>query len=152
MGYDVNIKEEPDELVASVRRRIEPERIGEMVPEAFERLMGCVAPDGYGQGMPGLVMHDMRDHEVADVEVFVPIAERFEPPEGVQVAVLEGGAMAATIHTGPYDASGAAYDALTIWIDESGRRITGPPRERYLNDPHVVGLDRAKTEIEFPVA
>ena len=53
MGYDVNIKEEPDELVASVRRRIEPERIGEMVPEAFERLMGCVAPDGIRAGHAG---------------------------------------------------------------------------------------------------
>jgi effector-binding domain-containing protein len=70
----------------------------------------------------------------------------------VEVGVLEGGTMAATIHTGPYDASGAAYEALMTWIDDRGRQPVGPPRERYLNDPHVVGLDRAETEIEVPVA
>lgn len=152
MAYDVTIKDEPDELVASIRTRIRPERIGEVIPDAFERLMGCVGPIGYGNGMPGIVMHEMREPEVADIEVFMPVADRFDPPEGVEVTTLRGGTMAATVHTGPYDASGAAYEALTEWIDEHGRQIVGPPREHYLNDPHVVGMDRAETEIEVPVA
>jgi effector-binding domain-containing protein len=37
-------------------------------------------------------------------------------------------------------------------IDEHGERVVGPPRERYLNDPNVVGMERAETEIEFPIA
>ncbi|HET6713844.1 MAG TPA: GyrI-like domain-containing protein [Actinomycetota bacterium] len=152
MLYDVTIKEEPDELVASIRTRIRPERIGDVIPDAFERLMGCVGPVGYGNGMPGIVMHEMREPEVADIEVFMPVADRFDPPEGVEVTTLRGGTMAATVHTGPYDASGAAYEALNEWIDEHGRQIVGPPREHYLNDPHVVGMDRAETEIEVPLA
>ena len=152
MPYDVTIKEEPDELVASIRTRIRPERIGEVIPDAFERLMACVGPVGYGDGMPGIVMHEIREPEVADIEVFMPVAGRFDPPEGVEVTTLHGGTMAAVVHTGPYDASRAAYEALTEWIDEHGRQILGPPREHYLNDPHVVGMDRAETEIEVPVA
>jgi effector-binding domain-containing protein len=152
MFYDVMIKEEPDELVASIRQRIVPDRIPDVIPYAFERLMECVGPVGYGDGMPGIVMHEMRKTEVADIEVFMPVAEPFDPPEGVEVTTLHGGTVAATVHTGPYDGSGAAYEALTAWIDEHGRQITGPPREHYLNDPHVVGMDRAETEIEFPVA
>ena len=35
MPYDVMIKEEPDELVASIRTRIRPERIGEVIPDAL---------------------------------------------------------------------------------------------------------------------
>ena len=42
MRYDVMIKEEEDELVASIRSRIAPERIGSVIPDAFERLMACV--------------------------------------------------------------------------------------------------------------
>jgi effector-binding domain-containing protein len=151
MAFDVLIKEEPDELVASIRSRIAPERIGEVIPDSFERLMACVGPVGYGRGMPGIVMHEMREPEVADIEVFMPVAERFDPPAGVTVTTLQGGTMAATVHTGPYDESGPAYEALTGWIDEHHRQIVGPPREHYLNDPHLVGMERAETEIEFPV-
>ena len=152
MPYDVTIKDEPDELVASIRTRIRPERIGEVIPDAFERLMGCVGPIGYGNGMPGIVMHEMREPEVADIEVFMPVAGRFDPPEGIGVSTLRGGTMAAVVHTGPYEASRAAYEALTDWIDEHGRQILGPPREHYLNDPLEVGMERAQTEIEVPVA
>jgi AraC family transcriptional regulator len=152
MSYDVMLKEEPDELVASIRTRIRPESIGEQIPDAFRRLMACVGPVGYGEGMPGIVMHEMREPDVADVEVFMPIAARFEPPEGVEVTTLRGGTMVSTVHTGPYDATKPAYEALTAWIEEHDRWIAGPPREYYLNDPGEVGMDRAETEIEFPVA
>jgi effector-binding domain-containing protein len=152
MTYDVMIKEEPDELVASIRRRIAPEQISEVIPDAFEHLMTAVGPVGYGDGMPGIVMHEMRPPEVADVEVFMPVAERFEPPAGVDVTTLRGGTMVATVHTGPYGESGPAYQALTEWIDDHGKQIVGPPRELYLNDPNVVGMEHAETEIEFPVA
>jgi len=53
MVYEVTIKDEPDELVASIRTRIKPERIGEVIPDALERLVACVGPVGYGDGMRG---------------------------------------------------------------------------------------------------
>ena len=152
MAYDVTIKEEPSELVASIRRRIASERIGEVIPEAFGRLARCVEEVGYGHGMPGIVLHEVREPTSVDVEVCMPVAAMFDPPEGVQVRVLPGGTMAAVVHTGPYDASQPAYDALTAWITDHGWTAIGPPREHYLNDPHVVGIDRAETEIELPVA
>jgi effector-binding domain-containing protein len=151
MPYDVMVKEEPDELVASIRWQVAPDRLRTVIPEAFERLMVCVGPIGYGPGMPGIVMHEMRPDEMADVQVFMPVAREFDPPEGVTVERLSGGTMAMTIHTGPYDQVGTAFEALAGWIDEHGERIVGPPREYYLNDPFVVGMDHAQTEIEFPI-
>jgi effector-binding domain-containing protein len=150
MPYDVMVKEEPEELVASIRWQVEPDRLGEVIPEAFGRLMACVGPVGYGQGMPGLVMHEIREDR-ADVEVFMPVAREFDPPGGVSVHRLLGGTMAMTVHTGPYDGCQPAYEALTAWIAEHGRRTVGPPREYYLNDPNVVGMDNAQTEIEIPI-
>ncbi len=152
MVYDVMIKEEPDEKVATIRRRITPDRIPQVIPDAFRRLMDAVGPAGYGEGMPGTVIHEMRPAEVADIEVFMPVAEAFEPPEGIEVTTLPGGTMAATVHTGPYDENGSAYEALTEWIEEHGKQVVGPPRELYLNDPNVVGVEHAETEIEVPIA
>ena len=151
MSYDVVIEEEPDALVASIRARVRPERIGDVIPDAFGRLTACVEPVGYGEGMPGIVMHEIREAEVADVEVFVPVAERFDPPEGITVTTLRGGTMVRTVHRGPYEGCRAAYEALAGWIEDHGRRTAGPPREHYLNDPRVVGIQRAETEIEIPV-
>jgi len=151
MVYDVMVKEEPDELVASIRSTVPMERLGEAIPQAFVRLMACVGPGGYGQGMPGLVMHEMQPPRPADVEIFMPVARPFDPPEGIVVTTLPGGPMAVTVHTGPYDGAGAAHEAVAEWIGEHGRKIAGPPRELFLNDPHVVGMEHAQTEIELPI-
>jgi effector-binding domain-containing protein len=86
-----------------------------------------------------------------DVEIVMPIKERAQPPEGIQIRVLEGGDVAFTIHTGPYDQIGPAYRALTEWIPSNGFQFAGLPREFYLNDPKDVGEEEALTEIQFPI-
>lgn len=152
MRYHVTIKEEPDELVASIRERVRPDRIPQTMPAAFGRLMDSITSVGMGEGTPGLVMHAIHEPSVADIEVFVPVARVFEPPSGISVTTLPGGTMASTTFVGPYDEIAPAYAALTKWIDEHDRQIIGPPREHYLNDPNRVGIEHAETEIEFPVA
>ncbi len=150
MPYDVLIKDEPDELVASIRRRVNFAKVGDTIPDGFRRLWECVEPVGHGEGMPGMVIYQM-DGGVADIEMFVPVARPFDPSDEITVTTLPGGRMATTTHVGPYDGSGAAYAALGEWITEHGHHVVGPPREYYLNDPQVVGMDKAETEIEFPI-
>ena len=64
---------------------------------------------------------------------------------------LEGGTMATTMHRGPYEEIGLAYQSLMSWIAENGYEIAGPPREFYLNDPRVVAPLELLTRIEWPV-
>jgi AraC family transcriptional regulator len=59
--------------------------------------------------------------------------------------------MAKIVHKGPYDKCEPAYTKLFAWIEKSGKKIAGPTREAYLNDPNEVGLEEALTEIYIPI-
>lgn len=152
MSYEIRIKEVPDQLVASVRRRASMASVGKEVPEAFRELSEAVAPVGFGTGMPGVTyLGEVSPQTEWDMEIFMPVATRFEPPEGMEVRILSGATCASTIHRGPYDEIGPAYDALTSWVGERGHQVAGPPWELYLNDPNEVGQDAALTEILMPI-
>jgi effector-binding domain-containing protein len=150
MPYEIQIKDVPDQLVASVRRLATMSTVGKEIPEAFRELAEAVGPVGFGQGMPGVeYLGEVGPDTEWEMVVFVPVAERFEPPEEMEVAVLPGTTFASTIHRGPYEECGAAYDALRTWIAESEYEMAGPPRELYLNDPREE--EEPLTEILFPV-
>ena len=84
MSYEIEIKEIPDHLVASVRRRASIANVGKEVPEAFHELMEAVGPVGYGDGMPGVVYCGEVGPETEwDMEIFMPVAAPFDPPEGM---------------------------------------------------------------------
>jgi effector-binding domain-containing protein len=155
MTYEVQVKDVPAMLVASIRTRASLATVGKEIQEAFARLGEVVGRVGFGDGMPGMITHEMPaegSDDDMDVEIVMPIRERMEPPPGIDVRVLEGGTVASTIHRGRYDQVGRAYEALTAWIPAHGRDFGGPPREFYLNDPHQVGEEEALTEVRFPLS
>lgn len=152
MSYEIRVKEVPDHLVASVRRRVSMVTIGKETPEAFHELADAVATVGFGPGMPGVeYLGDVGPDTEWEMEIFMPVEAPFETPEGMRVKILPGGTFASTIHHGPYAECGAAYDALRSWIATNERTIVGPPRELYLNDPKDVAQEDALTEILFPI-
>ena len=59
--------------------------------------------------------------------------------------------MAKTVHKGPYEECGPTYENLFKWIGENGKKITGPTREVYLNDPREVPKEEILTEIYAPI-
>ena len=87
----------------------------------------------------------------ADVEVAAPIVEKIEETEEIKCYTLPGGKMAKIIHKGPYDKCETTYNKIFAWIDKNGKKIAGPIREVYLNDPREVGLEEALTEIYIPI-
>lgn len=152
MSYEVQVKEVPDLLVASVRRRASMATVGKETPEAFRELAEAVAPVGFGDGMPGVVyLGEVGPDTEWEMQIFMPVARTFDPPEGMSVGMLPGGTHASAVHRGPYAGVRAAYEAIGAWIQASGRRVSGPPRELYLNDPNEVGEDETLTEILFPI-
>lgn len=108
-------------------------------------------------GTPMAIYHDPESKERDwDIEVCMPIAEDTAPAEGLLISTLpEVETMACVVHNGSFATIGAAYDALTKWIDEHGHRIAGPGRELNLELPATAGDQNdpnTVNEIQFPVA
>jgi effector-binding domain-containing protein len=149
--YRIYVREVPDERIASVRSETSRASVGDAIQAAFGTLGRAIGAAGaFGDGPPGLIVHAMTDADMT-IEVFMPIARGFEAPSDVTIRTLDGGRIATTVHEGPYDEVGAAYNAVTAWIADHRKVSAGPPRERYLNDPHASG-ETARTRVEFPIA
>ncbi|MEW6059024.1 MAG: MerR family transcriptional regulator [Actinomycetota bacterium] len=154
MPYEVQVKEVPPQQVAAVRMHTSIETIGNDVAEGFGKIGAAVGKAGIPfAGPPLLIMFDVLDEESGgEMELAFPVAKPF-PGEGeVFGRELEGGTMAWTMHSGPYDEIGPAYHTLTGWIQEHGHEIAGPSREVYLTDPSETP-DPADylTEVQFPI-
>ncbi len=128
------------------------------IPEAFQKLYQWIGRHGLTPaGMPGATYFTMPQpghDELSRWELWAPLAPgAIEAPpdvDGVGVEVRKGETVASTVHKGPYDTVGPAYDALGKWIEENGHSVVGPPHEIYMSDENVPP-EETLTEIQFPV-
>lgn len=153
MPYQVEIEVTAPQLVAAVRKRTDLSRIGEDIGDGFAALMGAMGREGIGPaGPPLIVYHDVIDGETeGEIEICVPVGRAPSGGGEVYSCELPGGTMATTVHAGPYEEIGAAYQTIMAWIAEHGHGHAGPPREIYLNDPQTVAPEDLLTRIEFPI-
>jgi effector-binding domain-containing protein len=154
MAYEVKVREVVPQPVLSVRTRTSLAQIADLMGAAFGEMFGYLFQAGaQPAGPPCSIYHDpeFREDDL-DVEICVPV-DRPLPPQGrVQMSELPGGTVAYTLHVGPYDGVGPAYQAVTTWIQEHGHETAGPPRETYLNGPdEVKDPSEYRTEIIWPI-
>ncbi|GAA0250313.1 hypothetical protein GCM10010492_58090 [Saccharothrix mutabilis subsp. mutabilis] len=137
MPYQVTPIELPRVLVARKRVRTAVRNLPATIEDGFRALARHVAEQGATPAGPPQVAYpgDFVPEGALEVELLLPVDRPVPPGGGVETAELPAGVAARTYHRGPYDAIGAAYDALFEWIAAHGRRQTGPPREIYLTGP-----------------
>jgi len=152
---EVTVVDVKPQLVAGIRKRGHYREIAELLPRLYEyatkRGATFTAP-------PIFVCNETAEEAMeadktgnALVEVAAPIAEKIEETKEIKCYTLPGGKMAKIIHKGPYDKCEPTYEKIFAWIEKNGKKIVGPTREAYLNDPREVGLDEALTEIYVPI-
>jgi len=148
--YEVVIKQIESIKVASIREVIPT--YGD-VGKLFEELYGYLGQQQVTPaGPPISIYHDpeYREKDV-DIESAAPIGASINATSRIKVHELAGGCVASTIHRGPYEAIGEAYNALMQWLETNKYRITGSPRELYLQGPMGVEPSSYVTEVQFPV-
>jgi effector-binding domain-containing protein len=138
-----------------MRKRGTYAEIGEMIATVWRFAAGSGAQI---QGRPTFICHETPKEAVkaneqanADVEVVVPVAKKVTGTDRVTCYELPGGQMARILHKGPCEKSAATYKKLFAWIAENQKRIVGPTREVYVNDPRKVPPEDILTEIYAPV-
>ena len=153
---EVNITDVKPQLVVGMRKRGTYAEIGPMIATV------CQFAAGSGAGIvgrPTFVCHEtpkqaMKANEEsnADVEVVIPVARKVTGTDRVTCYELPGGQMAMIVHKGPYEQCAPTYKTLFAWIAENHKKVVGPTREVYLNDPHKIPPEEILTEIYAPVA
>jgi AraC family transcriptional regulator len=153
---EVEIMDMPEVTVLGMRKTGKYDAIGGMIPE----LCGYAARKAVAiSGPPAFVCHEMTPEEAqkantdgtADLEVVVPVGKRTRGKGDIRCYTLPGGKMARIVHEGPYKDVGGAYMKLFEWVGVNGRKVSGPIREVYLNEPGKVPDDKLLTEIYAPI-
>lgn len=144
------------QVVVGVWRRGTYAEIGSMIEEVCE----YAESSGAGiSGRPMFVCHETPRQAVkaneeasADVEVVIPVSNVVDGAGDITCYELPGGRMAKIVHKGPYEKSAPAYKKLFEWIAANHKKIAGPTREVYMNDPRHVAREEILTEIYAPIA
>jgi effector-binding domain-containing protein len=152
VAQDFVIKEIPDQLALTVRKRVSMATIGQAMGEAFGTIMAHAEASGAHYAGPPFCYYPDEIGEQFDVVVCLPVLPGATAGPGVDLETVPGGTAASTVHVGPYSAMEPTYAALQEWVAANGKRPAGPPREVYLNDPATVPASELLTEIIWPVA
>jgi effector-binding domain-containing protein len=153
MDYEISVRDVPSQWIVSVRRQMSVPELPAFFGEAYGRIFARLAElDVAAVAPPFAIYHQFGPGQV-DAEAGVPISRRIAATSPLKVRRLTAATVARTMHVGPYEELGYAYEALTDWIADHGRVTAGPVRERYLNGPgEDVPPTSYMTEIEMPVS
>jgi len=142
--------------VLGVRRRGGYQEITNLIPKICEY---AIRNGVQITGPPIFICHETPEEAMiadknknADLEVVVPIEKEVKGSGEIKFYQIDGGRMAKVTHKGPYKECGPTYEKLFEWIEKNGKRITGPMREVYMNDPREIPPDEIITEIYAPIS
>ncbi|MBP2652519.1 MAG: transcriptional regulator, MerR family [Firmicutes bacterium] len=154
VSYDVLLKELPEVIVASMRRRIPNyDAFNAIYPEMGsymkEQNVKCAVPE-----YCFTIYHDGEYKETdIDVEICEAVTDFGRDSDTIKFKKIDNVKTAACImHKGPYNRIGMAYGAVMKWIEGNGYRISGFPRESYIDGIwNKENSEEWLTEIQIPV-
>ena len=137
--------------VASMRQTIHRDEMTETLGRMFNGVAGVLSRQGVGPSGPRFARYHTFGESV-DLEAGMPVAAPIRPEGDVLAGALPGGPTAHAIHMGPYERLEAVYQAISAWIERTGRRAGEGPWEYYTTDPTTEpDPERWRTDIHWPL-
>lgn len=134
MGYDIEVRDLPEQHVAVVRTTTTAEGVGAVLHDALPAVFGHVMSKGLTPTLPPFTRYHSMVDESFDLEAGIGVAAPIEGDGRIQPSTLPDGRVATTTHVGPYEGVGAAHRALEAWAAEHGETVTAA-WEVYVTDP-----------------
>ena len=151
MAYTCERIEQPRRPTLVVRTRTPVGRLPEVLGPAWGAVMARARALGAMPSEPPFVGYHNADMEDLDLEIGFTFTAPLEGEGEVQASEIPDGPAVATVHVGPYDRIGEAYEALQAWMSQHGHAPSGPSYEHYLDDPDEVAPDELRTRIVWPI-
>ncbi len=155
MTYEINRQAIEETPVLFGRRRVERERLAEVLADVLPAVFGYAMEAGLAMTGPPFVRYVDQSAAFFEIEAGVPLAQPATVPDDkpdIIAGALPGGDAAVTVHVGPYDRLGEAHAAVDRWIAENDYSMSGGPWEVYLTDPaEVADPEEWKTQIFWPL-
>jgi AraC-like DNA-binding protein/effector-binding domain-containing protein len=153
MPLTIVVKENPEQPILLIRRRIARSELTSMLAECF----GTLFSHGHSNGLPvagwPLARYISMGAGLLTVEAAMPVAAPVPASGQMQPGTLPAGPAAFAVHAGPYAQLPETHAAIERWIEAQGFQIRGAPWECYVTDPaqHPEPADW-RTEVYWPLA
>ncbi len=132
--YDVHTETRKTQLTAVATATLRVAEIGPWLAGTYGMLARVITERGAHPVGPPFARYHMLAEDRFAVEAGFPVSASVNAGD-VRSSELPGGAVAVTVHTGPYDEMRPAYEALTSWVGGHGGEPAGDPWEVYFSDP-----------------
>jgi effector-binding domain-containing protein len=135
MSYKIEVKELNPQPMVSVRTKCRVAEIGPVLKKILLEAFHYLDKRGVKASGPPFTRYHSYDGTNCEIEAGFPVAEAQQGEGRIEAGELPGGAVASTVHVGPYEMLPDAHDAIDAWMSENGKKSRGPQWERYLTDP-----------------
>lgn len=151
MTYQCEIKDQPAQPTLSIRTRASVGQLSQLLGQTYGALMQYLGELGeHPVGAPFSAYYNM-DMQDLDIEIGFPVSKPLPDRGEIKSGALPAGKIAVTMHIGPYDTVGPAYEALTQYMQANGCTPSGVAYEFYLSDPQTTPPEQIQTQIMFPL-
>jgi effector-binding domain-containing protein len=150
MVYQCELINRPAQPVLSIRTRTPIQNLPQVLGQSYGAIAQYLGTMGQqATGAPFAAYYNM-DMQNMDVEIGFP-ALKVPGKDNIQAGEIPAGKVVSCLHTGPYEACKAAYEAMEQWMKTNGYEATGVVYEFYLNDPAQTPPEQLQTQIVFPL-
>ncbi len=145
------IDERQPQPTLCIKTRAPATELRAVLGKAFGEVLAVMQAQGQQPVGPPFVGYGNYDMTDLDLEIGFPSATPLEGRGDVVPSVLPGGTWASTMHVGPYDQVGPAWEALHRFIVTKQRQVGGRGYEFYFDGPDTPP-EALRTRVSFPLA
>ena len=168
MSLDICIEEQPTRYALEIYREAPMWKIPKVLEEDFPRLDRYASEKGGTRaGAPYVRYMDIDWPEMKNcgplkmiwkmltskqpMRVGMSVASPVEGDGDIEAVTHDAGPCVRTIHKGPYQKVGKAYEDIVAWAEANNVEMANFTMENYINDPTVVAEEDIETLILIPV-